>query len=256
VVGRDDQSVDIDLANPHKFECGSCFGAETEAKPCCNTCEEVQQAYNAKGWAFSDPHRIIQCVQEGFMDKLKSQKDEGCRVHGYLSVNRVAGNVNIVPGKLILQNSRYVVDSDIYQLDDIFNLTHTILHVSFGEEYPGMKNTLDGVSKLWTETDGSPMYEYFVQVVPTIYESSWGSVTNTNQYSVTEYTQKVMLFQGSGGVPGLFFMYELSPIIVDFKASSISFLHFLTNLCAIIGGVYTVASLVDSFVYYTIQRRK
>jgi len=255
VVGRDDQAVDVDLENPEKFDCGSCYGAETETRKCCNTCEEVQQAYNAKGWGFNDPHRIVQCVQEGFMENLKSQKDEGCRVHGYLSVNRVTGNVNIVPGKLILKNSQYVVDSEIYQLNNIFNLTHTITHVSFGEDYPGMKNPLNGVSKLWIETDGSPMYEYFIQIVPTVYKSSWGSVTNTNQFSVSEYTQKVQHLRG-GGVPGLFFMYELSPITVDFKEASRSFLHFLTNLCAIVGGVYTVASLVDSFIYHTMQWRK
>eukprot|EP01123_Difflugia_compressa_P003078 TRINITY_DN13947_c0_g1_i1.p1 TRINITY_DN13947_c0_g1~~TRINITY_DN13947_c0_g1_i1.p1 ORF type:complete len:198 (+),score=21.96 TRINITY_DN13947_c0_g1_i1:29-595(+) len=188
------------------------------------------------------------------MDKLKSQKDEGCRVTGSILLNRVAGNVNIVPGKLILQNSRYVVDSEIYQLDNIFNLTHTIHHLAFGDEYPGIINPLDGVKKLWEDTDGSPMYEYFLQIVPTLYETSWGLITDTNQYSVTEYVQKVII-QG-GGVPGIFFMYELSPIIVDYKEASHSFLHFLTNLCAIIGGVYTVASLLDSFIYHTLQWRK
>ncbi|TPP67656.1 Endoplasmic reticulum-Golgi intermediate compartment protein 3 [Fasciola gigantica] len=28
-----------------------------------------------------------------------------------------------------------------------------------------------------------------------------------------------------------------------------SLLHFFTNTCAIIGGVFTVASLVDAFIY-------
>jgi len=254
-VGRDDQSIDFDIKNPFKSECGSCYGAETDTRKCCDTCAEVQAAYNAKGWAFNDPHRVIQCVQEGFMDNLQSQKDEGCRVHGYLHLNRVAGNVNIVPGKLILQNSRYVVDSELYQLDNIFNLTHTIVHVSFGDEYPGMLNPLDSVKKIWNDKDSSAMYQYSLQIVPTVYKSTFGFTTNTNQYAVTENVQRVD-FTGAGVPPGLFFVYELSPIIVEYSASSQSFFHFLTNLCAIIGGVYTVASWIDLLLYKTSKLRK
>ena len=28
-----------------------------------------------------------------------------------------------------------------------------------------------------------------------------------------------------------------------------SFFHLLTNICAIVGGIFTVASIIDSFVY-------
>jgi len=253
VVGRDDQSVDIDLANPFTTDCGNCYGAESDTRPCCNTCSDVQAAYNAKGWAFNDAHKVIQCVQEGFIDDLRSHKDEGCRVHGFLRLNRVAGNINIVPGKLILQNSRYVVDSDLYQIDDIFNLTHKINHVSFGDEYSGMINPLDGVMKNWEDKHTSAMYQYNLQIVPTVYKS-WGLRANTNQYAVTESLQKVEIH--GVGVPGLFFVYELSPIIVDYSESSQSFPHFLTNLCAIIGGVYTVASWIDLCLYKYTQWSK
>jgi len=87
--------------------------------------------------------------------------------------------------------------------------------------------------------------------VPTIYEDKYETI-NTNQYSVTEYMEVVKSSDdgfGGRGVPGLFIMYELSPITVDFEISSKSLIHFLTNLCAIIGGIFTVASLIDSFIY-------
>ena len=28
------------------------------------------------------------------------------------------------------------------------------------------------------------------------------------------------------------------------------FLHFLTNVCAIVGGIFTVSGIVDSFIYH------
>jgi len=113
-----------------------------------------------------------------------------------------------------------------------------------------MKNPLDQVSKMSTPHTGhsAAMYHYFLKVVPTFYTDIFGSTTRTNQYSVLEYITPITLFGGSS-VPGVFFSYDLSPIRVDLRESSKSFLHFLTNLCAIVGGVFTVASLVDAFLF-------
>eukprot|EP01125_Pyxidicula_operculata_P005192 TRINITY_DN1882_c0_g1_i4.p1 TRINITY_DN1882_c0_g1~~TRINITY_DN1882_c0_g1_i4.p1 ORF type:complete len:360 (+),score=55.91 TRINITY_DN1882_c0_g1_i4:153-1232(+) len=266
VVGFDNKDVvDVDLdkavVESHESECLSCYGAETAERPCCNTCKEVQDAYRKAGWALTDTHKVAQCVAEGFISDIEKQKEEGCRVHGSIAVSRVAGNFNIVPGKLILQNSRYVVDSDLYRLDGGFNVSHTVNHLSFGKEYPGRKNPLDGVSKIWTQPGISGMFEYFVKIVPTVYEDRSNNIINTSQFSVTEHSQQIGVFNGfqtSSGVPGFFVMYELSPVIVAYKESSNSFLHFIMHLCAIIGGVFTVASLIDSFLYsgiHTIRRK-
>ena len=56
---------------------------------CCNTCEDVREAYRRKGWAFNLPDGIVQCEKEGWTEKLRSQKDEGCRVTGYIEVSKV-----------------------------------------------------------------------------------------------------------------------------------------------------------------------
>ena len=34
-------------------DCGSCYGAETKNIPCCDTCNEVIQAHEAKGWTYN-----------------------------------------------------------------------------------------------------------------------------------------------------------------------------------------------------------
>ncbi|KAH9626478.1 hypothetical protein KSS87_006438, partial [Heliosperma pusillum] len=55
-------------------------------------------------------------------------------------------------------------------------------------------------------------------------------------------------------LPGVFFFYDLSPIKVTFKEEYVSFLHFLTNVCAInkpiIEGLLTVSGILDSFIYH------
>ncbi|ONK81556.1 uncharacterized protein A4U43_C01F30470 [Asparagus officinalis] len=50
--------------------------------------------------------------------------------------------------------------------------------------------------------------------------------------------------------PGVYFIYDFSPIKVIYTEGKVSFLHFLTNICAIIGGVFTVAGIIDSFIYH------
>ena len=83
----------------------SCYGAETVEHPCCNTCEDVREAYRIKGWAFNNPSTIEQCVKEGWTDKLKEQINEGCNVRGLIEVSKVAGNVHFAPGKSFQQHS-------------------------------------------------------------------------------------------------------------------------------------------------------
>lgn len=40
--------------------CGSCYGAETELYPCCETCDDVRNAYRDKGWAFTSAKDVAQ----------------------------------------------------------------------------------------------------------------------------------------------------------------------------------------------------
>ena len=67
--------------------CGSCYGAETPDKKCCNTCNDVRDAYRIKTWKF-DPRGIEQC-RDGLSTELEERAlKEGCQIYGYLEVNR------------------------------------------------------------------------------------------------------------------------------------------------------------------------
>jgi len=234
--------------------CGSCYGAETNELPCCNTCDQVREAYLKKGWGFN-ADGVAQCVREGFTKNLMEQQGEGCEVYGFLLVNKVAGNFHFAPGKSFQQHHMHVHDLQPFKFSE-FNLSHSIVRLSFGNEFPGIVNPLDGVDKV--EEKGSGMFQYFVKIVPTIYQSLDGVIINTNQFSVTEHYRMLAAKgeQGGHGLPGVFFMYDLSPIMVRVTEKQRSFAHFLTGVCAIVGGVFTVAGLIDSFIYTTTRSLK
>ena len=50
---------------------------------------------------------------------------------------------------------------------------------------------------------------------------------------------------------GVFFMYDLSPMMVQLTETRRSLTHFLTGVCAIVGGVFTVAGMVDGMLYHS-----
>ena len=87
------------------------------------------------------------------------------------------------------------------------------------------------------------------QVVPTTYFALHKVPVRTNQYSVTEHFQK-QTRSNEHQLPGVFFFYDLSPIKVHVMEEKESLGHFLTGLCAIIGGIFTVSGIIDSLVFH------
>eukprot|EP00041_Stephanoeca_diplocostata_P007415 m.105350 g.105350 ORF g.105350 m.105350 type:complete len:395 (-) comp16868_c1_seq1:216-1400(-) len=231
--------------------CESCYGAETKEHPCCNTCESVREAYRIKGWAFDNAEGIVQCTREGWKDSLKEQADEGCNMYGFLLVNKVAGNFHFAPGKSFQQHSIHIHDLQPFGKRN-FNMSHIVKRLSFGNEYPGLVNPLDDHHEVVPE-EGSAMYQYFLKIVPTRYRKKNGQTISTNQYSVTRHQRKINQGFGDSGLPGAFFMFEISPILVSLTETNRSFMHFLTSVCAIIGGIFTVAGMLDSVIYHSLK---
>jgi len=247
VTGKDPQGAKTDP----KY-CGDCYGAGA-AGACCNTCNEVREAYRTKGWSFNDPDGIEQCKREGFSQDLKRMGTEGCRMFGYFEVSKVAGNFHFAPGKSFQQAHMHVHDLMNFDVH-AFNVSHTINSLSFGEPYPGMVNPLDkkvqtvGIHNEEVDTPSSGMFQYFVKIVPTNYDYLNGTLLKTNQFSVTNHFRK--LDQSAGrGLPGVFIFYDLSPIMCTVKETRRSFARFLTSICAIIGGIFTVSGILDKVVY-------
>jgi len=234
-------------------QCGSCYGAGNPGQ-CCNTCQEVTDAYARKGWSLSQIQTIEQCEREGVNSKVVEQLGEGCMFYGHIMVNKVSGNFHFAPGRSFNQGHLHV--HDIASLPEVvFNMSHTVNRLSFGEDFPGVVNPLDSVTKVSDLelkpglVDSASMFQYFLKVVPTSYTSLSGKRILTNQFSVTE-NERVLQQVNANGLPGVFFFYDISPLKVIYNEEKSSFLHFLTSVCAIVGGVFTVSGIVDSFVYH------
>lgn len=90
------------------------------------------------------------------------------------------------------------------------------------------------------------MYQYFLKIVPTEFDFLNGKQTRTFQYSVSKQDQIVA--QG-GGLPGVFFILDHSPMRIIYSESKPTFGSLLTSICAIVGGIFSVARIIDSALY-------
>eukprot|EP00537_Pseudo-nitzschia_pungens_P010785 CAMPEP_0172384706 /NCGR_PEP_ID=MMETSP1061-20121228/2444_1 /TAXON_ID=37318 /ORGANISM="Pseudo-nitzschia pungens, Strain cf. pungens" /LENGTH=542 /DNA_ID=CAMNT_0013113445 /DNA_START=97 /DNA_END=1725 /DNA_ORIENTATION=- len=295
--------------------CGPCYGAHETEGQCCNTCDEVIEAYKKKSWK-NDllQYTAEQCVREGRdkMEPKKILKRQGCNLSGYMTVNRVAGNFHIAMGEGIERDGRHI---HTYNPEDAinFNASHIIHQLSFGPE--GGNEPLNGMTKIVTESAGSTgLFQYFIKIVPTTYVGEGTTFPNfdmnlpslfeateeaeankkdtkrkieTNRYFFTERFRPLMtdLLEDedyedddhgkaaadtgyTGGhhnkahhakqnsvLPGVFFIYEIYPFAMEIKQNEVPFTHLLIRLMATIGGVFTLARWVDSFLNERVLRK-
>ena len=231
-----------------EVECGSCYGAETEERKCCQTCEEVLDAYRHQGWGIRDPRSFEQCKREGVdeHEDFEATKGEHCRINGHVEVNRVSGSLHISPGKTIKIGG--VIAHDVKGLKNkMHNMNHTIKHLSFGDEFPGQKNPLDDTKHQNDKLNTA--WHYYLKVVPTEFRALDAEPIKTNQYSVTRHDKQISQF--ADRLPGVIISYEIAPIAVIKSETRRSWVHFATSVCAIIGGLFTVSSIVDAAIYRT-----
>ncbi|CAO1434424.1 unnamed protein product [Diamesa hyperborea] len=233
--------------------CGSCYGAESNSTHCCTTCQDVIDAYREKRWN-PNTESFIQCKDERKVDSEKEKHafEEGCNIYGTMEVNRMGGSFHIAPGKSFSLNHIHVHDVQPYS-SSRFNTSHRINKLSFGEEISTILHTnpLDHLEV--TAKEGAIMYQYFLKIVPTMYVTQSGEVVHTNQFSVTTHQKSATAISGESAMPGVFFSYELSPLMVKYAEKNNSFNHFMVNVCGIIGGIFTVAGLLDS-VFHKVEK--
>lgn len=250
-----------------KDYCGPCYGAKPDNE-CCNTCEEVRDAYSAKGWSIDDLDDIAQCKEEHYKDQLLEQSHEGCNVAGSLHVNKVIGNFHLAPGRSIQtqQGTVHVHDIQQYLMDPAkHSFSHLIHHLSFGPPSAGHlhSNALDGVSK--TPPEAAYNYIYFLKCVSTSFYKLHNKVpVETMTYSVTAHERSTnggvdknnpTHVNARGGIPGVFFSYDISPLkLIEREERASRFSAFLVGAMSSIGGVIAVASFFDKTIHVVGQK--
>ncbi|CAG0891053.1 unnamed protein product [Darwinula stevensoni] len=177
----------------------------------------------------------------GFVEntvKVPIADGKGCLFEASFFINKVPGNFHV---------STHAAEE---QPEEI-NFAHIIHDLRFGAlitnpNVPGSFNPLKGWSKI--DNTAVESHDYVMKVVPTIYEDYYGNTMVSYQYTYA-YRSFVSFSHGGRVIPALWFRYDLNPITVKYHEKSAPFYSFLTTICAIIGGTFTVAGIIDSCIF-------
>ncbi|KAM0943839.1 putative endoplasmic reticulum vesicle transporter, Thioredoxin domain, Thioredoxin-like superfamily [Dioscorea sansibarensis] len=182
----------------------------------------------------------------------------GCRIEGFVRVKRV-------PGNLIIS-----AHSGAHSFDaSLMNVSHFISHFAFGKKLtpqmmselkrlaPHLGRSYDRLTGQSYITDhghanANVTIEHYLQIVKTELVSTRYSQEVFEEYEYTAHSSLVH----SVNVPIAKFHFEPSPMQVLVTEVPKSFSHFITNVCAIIGGVFTVAGILDAILHNAVRLLK
>ncbi|KAJ0406351.1 hypothetical protein ATCC90586_007194 [Pythium insidiosum] len=180
---------------------------------------------------------------------------EGCEISGSISVSRV-------PGKLILTARSTEHSFDLAGI----NVTHRVNHFSFGQ-MKRSEHLIDGARKFIPSSrfplDNSAFYadnvnitiEHFMNVVGLDHEDRRASIWEPVQ-RVYEFSASSNQYNASKTLPAALFTFDISPLVIQVVRDNMPLYRFITSLCAIVGGVFTVIGLVDSGVFHAMNSIK
>ncbi|XP_009207843.1 endoplasmic reticulum-Golgi intermediate compartment protein 1 isoform X1 [Papio anubis] len=170
--------------------------------------------------------------------KIPLNNGAGCRFEGQFSINKVPGNFHVSTHSATAQPQNP-------------DMTHVIHKLSFGDTLQvqnvhGAFNALGGADRLTSNPLAS--HDYILKIVPTVYEDKSGKQRYSYQYTVAN--KEYVAYSHTGRIiPAIWFRYDLSPITVKYTERRQPLYRFITTICAIIGGTFTVAGILDSCIF-------
>jgi len=167
--------------------------------------------------------------------------DEGCLFEAKFFVNKVPGNFHISTHSVDVQPDEYDFAHEIHEIS-FGNKIRKISSKNFRSSF----NPLGGRARL--DAHNLETHEYIMRIVPTTYEETGGSKLVAYQYTYA-YRSSISFGHGGRVIPALWFRYDLNPITVRYHETRPPLYHFLTTVCAIVGGTFTVAGIIDSCIF-------
>lgn len=179
----------------------------------------------------------------GFIENTQKtpwNNGKGCIFESRFHINRVPGNFHV---------STHSAEK---LPEDNGDMAHYITSLTFGDESVRYRNLPGNFNPLarrdMSQAQPAESHDYTMKIVPTIYEDASGNSFISYQYTYAA-SSYVSFTLGGRSPPAIWFRYDLNPITVKYHERRQPIYSFLTSICAIIGGTFTVAGIIDSFIF-------
>jgi len=211
--------------------------------------------------SIADPEERARAHQERIDDSQAAQaKNVGCNLVGFLFVNRVPGNFHLL------------ARSENHNMNPAMaNLTHRVNNLFFGNVMtPKVKRLVDRVpTDLFNQSASlAPMngqaygtqelhkaYHHYLKIVSTHFmKGQYNEEGAAMAYQMLVQSQ-VMVYN-EDEVPEARFSFDLSPMAVVISRQSMQLYEFVTHICALIGGTFTVIGLFSGALNFLFKSKK
>jgi len=178
----------------------------------------------------------------------------GCRLAGYLNVDRSPGNFHI-----IARSKKHTFDPLLT------NVSHEVHHLSFGLPLTTAERLLDsngvvvppGFIDTTRPMDGNvyvthklhEAHHHYIKVITTNVDDK-----DRNYLYQLLPSSQLSLFP-SDTVPEAKFVYDLSPISISYKKSYLNWYDYITSVMAIVGGTFTIVGLLESGIHAATSKK-
>ena len=182
------------------------------------------------------------------------EQNETCSVLGHISVSKVPGSFHISfhNYRPLYAQLRREKPEEAKKV----KLAHALNYMYLGQINARQLKKFGLISRHFSHIGYLPNfkddlisndYAYFIKIIPyELVDENWGSTLQYYQYSIST---KLTRFDGSrDDMPIIYFKYEFSPVTMRLTLKKRDFLHFLTHICAIIGGIFMVFSMLNQLI--------
>lgn len=177
-------------------------------------------------------------------------EDEGCLIDGFVEVNKVPGNIHI--SYHAFRNVYENLEENHKQEFSKLKLVHKLNYLIFGDKNIPL-NELNSFNihhntvlpDFISNNNNLPNFDYYAKIVPHLLRNEIENTTKLNhQYSLNFANRR----SEDNEMAMIMINYEMSEVttLITKKKKSIS--HFLTHLCAIVGGIFVIFSIINRII--------
>jgi len=163
---------------------------------------------------------------------------QGCLFMANFQINKVPGNFHVSTHSAARQPPSP-------------DFAHVVHELRFGAPLPAAArgalaaasfSPLSGREVL--DSPATASHDYIMKIVPSVYVDLGGSKVVSYQYTYAPRTRAQL-----GRHPAIWFKYDLNPITVRYHERRPPLYTLITTVCAIVGGTFTVAGIIDSAIF-------
>ncbi|KPA73969.1 hypothetical protein ABB37_09548 [Leptomonas pyrrhocoris] len=180
---------------------------------------------------------------------LPSESLRGCFIRGTTPLSNAHASFNVIIKDYVVQDSMKL------HPDFVVNEFY------IGNQYSDWgvpqirRRTLQPLAgfRAHYELSAPYLFQFYLQLIQTTVDRP--GKDDRFGYQYTAY-YSMLRYGGAGRAPGLYFAYQPSSYSMDCEVSYDTVSHFTVNLCAVAGGVYTVAGIVEAGLEWLARRRR